>query len=142
LAETGQRPDSGIGIGFSLWLTKTQWTPLTRSNTINDHFLLAGIYGDLIFHLGAMSWADRDFRKDRDTRLSLRLLDRLERALKARGWFKGRIRSVWMRLNHSANRELVAKTNSIFSQALRNLINDPTRYIGYLRGEKPRLGPP
>jgi hypothetical protein len=134
LAETCQRPDSGIGIGFSLWFTETKWAPLTRSNAVNDHFLLAGIYGDLVFHLGALSWIDRDFRKDRNSRLALRLLDWIEAACKARGLFSGRVRSLWMRVNHRANQQLVKDTNRIFSEALRRLIDDPTGYIEHLRG--------
>ena len=139
LAKTGQRPDSGIGIGFSLWSTQTKWVQLTRSNAINDHFLLAGIYGDLIFHLGALSWTDRDFRKDRNTRLALRALDWVEKTCRARGLFYGQVRSVWMRLNHRANRTLVADTNRIFSESLHRLTHEPSEYIEYLRGSSTNL---
>lgn len=53
--ETGQRLDTGIGYGFVLHRNAIPWTRLTRSNALDEHPLMAGIYGDLIFHLGAFS---------------------------------------------------------------------------------------
>jgi hypothetical protein len=57
LSETNQRADSGIGLALSLslWKNKQPWSELPRSNHLNMHYLIAGVYGDVIFHLGAGS---------------------------------------------------------------------------------------
>ncbi len=55
MAETGQRFDTGIGVGFALWQAGMNWRHLTRSNKTDLHFIMAGIYGDIFFHLGASS---------------------------------------------------------------------------------------
>lgn len=63
---TGQRHDTGIGYGYALWKSGERWLPLERSNAYDSHFLMAGIYGDVFFHLGAQSrrpWFYRDSRK-------------------------------------------------------------------------------
>jgi hypothetical protein len=72
LKETGQRIDTGVGYGYALWESREAWLPLLRSNRRNHHFLMAGIYGEIFFHLGASSrrpWFYFDYR----TRLSLRI---------------------------------------------------------------------
>jgi len=55
LKATRQRVDTGIGYGYALWKRNENWTRLHRSNRKNHHFLMAGIYGGLFFHLGATS---------------------------------------------------------------------------------------
>lgn len=55
LEDTGQRPDSGIGLGYILWKHHFPWSEMQRSNSHNLHYLMAGIYGNVIFHLGAGS---------------------------------------------------------------------------------------
>ena len=55
IRQTGQRIDTGIGYGYVLWKHKEPWLPLMRSNKWNPHFIMAGIYGDVFFHLGATS---------------------------------------------------------------------------------------
>ncbi len=55
LKETDQRFDTGIGLGFSLWKAGKPWLKLLRSNKRDMHFIMAGIYGSVFFHLGASS---------------------------------------------------------------------------------------
>lgn len=55
LKETGQRSDTGIGFGYSLWKAKESWLKLERTNRVNPRSLMAGIYGGIFFHLGASS---------------------------------------------------------------------------------------
>lgn len=71
-AATGQRFDTGIGYGYALWKSGEPWLPLLRSNRRNHHFLMAGIYGDTFFHLGASS-REPWFYYDQATRLSLKV---------------------------------------------------------------------
>ena len=44
---------SGVGLGYSLETAGRTWTPLRRTNGRGRHRVLAGVYSDLIFHLGA-----------------------------------------------------------------------------------------
>jgi hypothetical protein len=50
--------DSGTGYGFKMFTEDLAWTPLTRSNRAGEHLLFAGLYDDLIFHLGAAAFKD------------------------------------------------------------------------------------
>ncbi len=66
LNDTGQRYDTGIGYGYALWKSGEPWLSLERSNARDHHFIMAGIYGDVFFHLGASSrspWFYRDYRE-------------------------------------------------------------------------------
>ena len=76
LKSTRQRVDTGIGYGYTLWKAKEKWLPLRRSNKWNPHFLMAGVYGDIFFHLGSSSRRPA-FNLDYKSRLSLRLSERL-----------------------------------------------------------------
>ncbi len=76
LSTTGQRVDTGIGYAYALWKSGEPWLPLPRSNRLNPHFLMAGIYGGVFFHLGA-SARRPSFHLDYTTRPSLRLAARL-----------------------------------------------------------------
>jgi hypothetical protein len=55
LRATRQRVDTGIGYGYALWKSGEPWLRLTRSNVRNYHYLMAGIYGHVVFHVGASS---------------------------------------------------------------------------------------
>ena len=55
LRESGQRADTGIRLAGTLWTETIPWTPLLRTNAVDVHPVIAGIYGDCIFHLGAGS---------------------------------------------------------------------------------------
>jgi hypothetical protein len=62
-----QPHDTGAAIGFFLDRLGMKWTKLTRTNLVNYHYLMGGLYGEFIFHLGASSRTDMLFRKDGGT---------------------------------------------------------------------------
>lgn len=64
LSRNEQRGDTGAGIGFCLMKTGNEWVKILRTNKKNFHYLMGGIYGDLIFHLGASTRDDLVFRGD------------------------------------------------------------------------------
>lgn len=120
LKETAQRTDTGIGYGHALWVSKEPWLPLLRSNQRNLHFLMAGIYGDIFFHLGASSrrpW----FYFDYQTRLSLRMKPALSKVPML--WRFGS----WLEERYLAsNRRTLAKITD-------SLRSDPDRFLSSLQ---------
>lgn len=119
LRHSKQRSDTGIGYGYALWDSKEQWLPLLRSNRTNPHFLMAGIYGKIFFHLGSSSRRPA-FHMDYETRLSLRLAERLRRAPLA-----------W-RLSESITENYLTKNQKIFNQITARLKDDPQRFFAEL----------
>ena len=60
---TGQSADTGIQLGYALWTAGLPWGRLVRTNAVNPHYLMAGIYGDAVFHLGGIG-RGKLFRED------------------------------------------------------------------------------
>jgi hypothetical protein len=54
--------DTGFGYAFALHRLGMGFSPLLRSNLRNDHYLFAGIYDDVVFHLGAAARIDTGAR--------------------------------------------------------------------------------
>lgn len=123
LKETGQRTDTGIGYGYELWKSKEEWLPLIRTNRWNPHFLMAGIYGDIFFHLGASSrrpWFYRDFQR----RLSLRV-----------GPALSKVPAIW-RLGRWLEERYIASNRRMLEGITRSLRADPGRFLSKLQGHK------
>jgi hypothetical protein len=121
LIETGQRIDTGIGYGHTLWKSKEPWLPLTRSNRRNPHFLMAGIYGGVFFHLGASSrrpWFYLDYK----TKLSLRF-----------GSAVSKIPIIW-RLGSWLEERYIASNRRVFAGIAGSLRSDPERFLSSLQG--------
>lgn len=121
LIETGQRIDTGIGYGYVLWKSHEPWLRLTRSNRHNPHFLMAGVYGDVFFHLGASSrrpW----FYIDSKTRLSLRI-----------GPAVRKIPLIW-RLGPWLEERYIASNRRIFARIVSSLRSDPDLFLSHLQG--------
>jgi hypothetical protein len=69
--------DTGQNITDALTGTGARLNPLLRSNRRNFHFLIGGLYGDLLYHHGAGSryakfWTSRDVEADERVRVALR----------------------------------------------------------------------
>lgn len=121
LKETGQRTDTGIGYGYALWKSKEPWLPLMRSNRRDRHFLMAGIYGDVFFHLGASSrrpW----FYFDYQTRALLRMKPTLDK-----------IPLIW-RLGIWLEERYVASNRRTLESIVVSLRADPDRFFLSLQG--------
>ena len=52
LDNTGQAVDTGLGLAMTLWEHHLDWIRLLRTNKTDHHYILGGVYADLIFHLG------------------------------------------------------------------------------------------
>jgi hypothetical protein len=66
LKQFSQFPDTGIGNGFILYENNYSWYKLLRSNQIEDHYLLGGIYDSMIFHLGASNRSEQQINRRQD----------------------------------------------------------------------------
>lgn len=121
LVPAGQRPDTGIGYAIAAARNGVDWLRLTRSNARNDHALMAGIYGDVVFHLGAMS-RPPVFRADWLTAPHLRLLHRWRKA--------GLLRP----LRYLVSRRFTWRNRAIHARIFEALRTDPDGYIARLRG--------
>lgn len=121
LRETGQRKDTGIGYGYTLWNSNERWLPLKRSNQRNRHFLMAGIYGDVFFHLGASArrpWFYFDYR----TRLSVWLAPAF-----------GNIPVLW-RLGAWLEERYIASNRRKLAAIAESLRSDPDGFLSSLQG--------
>jgi hypothetical protein len=58
LERYGGEFDTGFGYAFALHRNGMAFAPLLRSNLHDDHYLFAGIYDDVVFHLGAAARVD------------------------------------------------------------------------------------
>ena len=58
-----RRLDTGAGYAAALAEHKLPWAKLLRSNKVNDHPLLGGVYGGIVFHFGGAS-RDKVFAVD------------------------------------------------------------------------------
>jgi hypothetical protein len=71
--------DVGQKITYELLHAGRQIAPLRRSNEVDFHFLMGGIYGDVIYHHGA-GGRRASFRTDRDQTGNRRISDALREA--------------------------------------------------------------
>lgn len=124
LTQTSQRVDTGIGYGYALWQSGEPWLQLRRSNKTDLHFLMAGIYGDVFFHFGALSRRPV-FRADYITHPSLRL------AMRMRKW------PVFWRTGAHLEDRYVATNTRVVEQITDRLKSDPDRFISELAGSAP-----
>lgn len=110
----GQAFDSGVGYALAAQRTGRRWAPLLRSNVVNDHFLLAGLYGDIAFHVGGVNWAgDRQiFRRQHAANALLPQESR------------------WARLDLEAQRNHAAR-----ERVMARMTADMDGYRAYLRGQ-------
>lgn len=120
IAETNQRIDTGVGLGYALWKAGIPWLRLMRSNSLDMHFIMAGIYDDAFFHLGASSRAPT-FNKDYQNRVSLRL------------FIASKTIPVLWRLGRRIENSYIAENRSLAQEIQSQLQSDPDGFINRLR---------
>ena len=128
--------DSGIGYGFAAWRAGLRWHVLARSNRGEDHCHFGSVYDDLVFHLGAASWARKDFPGSDRLRVGWRLQRLAAGAARAvlpaaaarlvKGAAARLLPSLVSESRYAANeREYLAVRDRLFA--------DPEGYLAFLR---------
>ncbi|MFM7061254.1 MAG: hypothetical protein ACKOZL_08735 [Actinomycetes bacterium] len=133
IRSTGQAADTGIRVGATLWNRRLAWGHLTRSNIRNPHYLIAGIYGGVVFHLGGASRRvafRRDFEHARTYRVT--------RAIEQIPTGHGLIRSIQLQLTRWMRGEVedlvVDYNRQMFAALSSYLVANPDDFLDYLRG--------
>ncbi len=110
----GQRADTGIGYSYAAHRLGRSWAKLLRSNAVNDHRLIGGIYGDIVFHF-AGGGRPRAFLPGLGIRVNSMPPEELAQLI-----------------------ERVTQENSVAARvALARLQRDMDGYLAYLRGQSP-----
>lgn len=120
LSQTKQRLDTGAGLAFELWKNNLSWHQIIRSNKQDLHYLIAGVYGDIIFHLGATSRAPVFHKELADSKLlsKTRFLRKIP--------FLYRIHDCLV--NHITNKKIV-NNRDLLEKIKPQLINDHKEFI-------------
>lgn len=134
LHTTGQAGDTGIRIAHVLWREHTPWGRLLRSNRVDLHPVIAGIYGDLVFHLGAGTRAAL-FRLEARRSWAFRLSDPLERMPVGHGRLRTAKKATLARIRRPAARRLIEANRAAGLDARAWLLRDPDGLFAHLRGE-------
>jgi hypothetical protein len=136
LHSTGQSADTGIRLGYILWSESLPWGRLVRTNAVNPHYLMAGIYGDAVFHLGGIG-RGKLFRQDLQHSTVHRVSRPLERLPVPSGSPAKIKRSVLQRARGRQESRLAAQNRAIFTLLENWLLSDPDGLLAYLRGSGP-----
>ncbi len=118
----GQRVDSGIGYREKLRDNGLDWIKILRTNSNSPHPIIAGAYGNIFFHLGAMSRAPI-FRRDWEESRTRRFLRR------------NKYNPLLQRLIRFKRRRIVAKNRTIVQEVVAGLKSQPERFIADLMKE-------
>ena len=130
---------SGVGLGYRLEQTGKTWAPILRTNSRRRHPVLAGVYGDKIFHLGAATRAKHFFTNP--VPVSETAAMRLRRGLAAtvRRILPASIRRIFRPLRPLGNfyDERPLRTNErIYSEIRRELFVDPDHFLDQTRHDR------
>ena len=136
LRTTGQSGDTGIRIAYTLWAHQLPWGRLMRTNRRNVHFLIGGIYGDVVFHLGAGARAAL-FRKDIEGSRAHRLTRPIDR-IPVRSTALQHLKRRFLAMTRSgAEQRFIARNQAAEERVREWLLSDSDGLMRYLRGESP-----
>jgi hypothetical protein len=140
LRETRQRGDTGIRLAYTLWSDHLLWERMVRTNVVDLHPIIAGIYADCIFHLGAGSRAAL-FRADVAASRAHRLTRPIERIPVGHGRARAAKQRVLRALRRRAEARIIDENRRIAREAQAWLLRDPDGLFRHLRGEDPESSP-
>ena len=135
LHSTGQAGDTGLGFAYALWSHGLECGRLLRSNSVDVHPVIAGIYANSVFHLAGVARGSI-FRRDLAASRIHRVTAPLER-LPMAGALGRTKRSVLGRVRAPAERAIVDRNRIVFGRARSALLKDSDAFVAYLRGSEP-----
>ena len=136
LHSTGQSADTGIRLGYILWHNKMPWGNLTRTNTRNPHYLIAGIYGDVVFHLGSAGRGNV-FRQDFNNSILHRMSAPLEKIHTVGPRSQALQRALLRFARRDVEERVITRNRETFHLLRKQLVLNPDALIGYLQGTQP-----
>ena len=139
LRTTGQAGDTGLGLAYTLWSHQLPWARLVRSNAVDVHPVIAGVYADCVFHLAGVA-SGTIFRRDLQSSWIHRITAPIERIPT-----RGRVRTLKVaaltRVQAKARRAIVERNRVVYAQVWDRLVGDADRFFAELRGRSPGAGP-
>ncbi len=130
---TGQRADTGIRLASLLWNEQLPWGKLRRTNASNPHYLLAGIYGDAVFHMGGITRA-KVFRTDLAGSRVHKLTRPLEHIPAPTAKLKAARKKLLNRTRRRANAAMAQRNRTVYLELRERLLTGPEAFIAELRG--------
>jgi hypothetical protein len=106
-----------------------------RTNRVDAHYLMAGIYGDAVFHLGGIG-RGKVFRRDLRHSTVHRLTRPLERLPVGAGTAARAKRAVLRRLRGGSEARLAAANRAEFDRIRERLLADPDLFLAQLQGAR------
>ena len=141
LRTTQQAGDTGIRIGYTLTSGQLPWGKLLRTNVVDVHYLMAGVYADVVFHLGAGARATL-FRKDLERSRVHRVTEPIARIRTRRESTRRFKHRVLARARTRSENRFIRANEQIAAQIRASLRDDPDGFLAYLRGGENRGFPP
>lgn len=133
LRATGQSGDTGIRLAYTLWSQRLGWARLLRTNTVDLHPVMGGIYHDVIFHVGGIG-RGKLFRRDVLASRAHRLSRPIERVPVPGTTLRGAKRSVLHAIRGRADKRLTAANRVAAAELDARLAADPDALFAELAG--------
>ncbi len=131
LRTTGQAGDTGLGLAYTLWSHDLAWGKVERTNAVDLHPIIAGIYGDCVFHLAGVA-SGTIFRRDLVASRVYRWTMPLER-LPLSGRLGRAKFGVLERVRDGTRRSIVERNRAVYQVVCERLLADPDALFGSLR---------
>ena len=123
---------TGVGLGYCLERDGKNWIPLLRTNRRRRHLVLAGVYGDIIFHLGAAARPPVFFHETIPIKESAAMRGRRKLVVLVRKFLPPRLRRQFRSLIPLANlydRSPLRHNEAVFAEIRRELFADSDRFL-------------
>jgi hypothetical protein len=133
LHASGQSADTGIRLAYALWRAGLPWGRMLRTNARDPHYLMAGIYGDAVFHLGGVG-RGKVFRRDLQQSTVHRLTRPLERLPVGHGAARRAKQAALQRVRRGKEAQLAAANRAEYEELRRRLLAEPDALLAELRG--------
>jgi hypothetical protein len=137
LRTTGQAADTGVRLAYLLHRDGIPWRPLLRSNRVDLHPIIAGVYDDAVFHAGGGLRAATRFRRDLAASRIHRLTRPIERVPTPRPEIKRAKTALLDTIRRRPERGFVERNRRAAETARRCLDEDADAFFAYLLGRGP-----